>query len=68
MARVNATNDELTDMILIYGECRRNSRQAALLYRERYPEREPLNENLFRRLEDRLRGHGQLQPPRNQVI
>ena len=65
MARINATNDELTDMTLIYGECRRNSVRAANLYRERYPEREPQGEHRFRRLEERLRQHGQLQPPRN---
>jgi len=30
---------ELTDMILIYGECRKNQRQAAALYAQRFPDR-----------------------------
>jgi hypothetical protein len=34
--------DELTDMILLYGEAERNSTAAARLYAERYPQRRML--------------------------
>ncbi|KYN16536.1 hypothetical protein ALC57_11197 [Trachymyrmex cornetzi] len=31
------TNEELTNMLLIYGKCQKNQRQAAALYVERFP-------------------------------
>ena len=65
MARLNLTNDDLTDIILIYGECQRNSVRAANLYQQRFPQRRPVNKMIFRRLETRFRDYGQLQPPAN---
>lgn len=49
------TNDEKTDMILIFGECRKNANAAAQLYRERYPNRLAPTDKIFRRLEAKLR-------------
>lgn len=69
MARLQLSNEELTDMILLYGEFGRNSVRAAAAYRERYPNRETHpGEIAFRRLEIRLRENGQLQPPRHPGI
>lgn len=33
------SNQELADMLLIYGECHKNGRRAAALYANRYPDR-----------------------------
>lgn len=49
------TNDEKTDMILIFGECRRNASEAARLYSQRYPNRRSPTDKIFRRLEMQLR-------------
>lgn len=50
-----ATHNEKVDMLLIYGECHKNSRRAAMLYRERYPERYVPDHKAFGRLERILR-------------
>lgn len=53
---------EKTDMLLIYGECLKNSRNAARLYAERYPDRPDRYHpphNFFVRIEMSLREHGQ---------
>jgi hypothetical protein len=34
------TNNEYYDMVIIYGECRENSRRAANLYQQRFPQRQ----------------------------
>lgn len=47
--------DEYVDMLLIYGECRKNSREAAALYRERYPQRRHPGHCMFVRIEQKLR-------------
>jgi len=49
---------ELTDMILIYGECRKNHRQAAALYAQKFPDRHP-DHGFFYRLHQRLETNGQ---------
>ncbi|XP_060855788.1 uncharacterized protein LOC132933528 [Metopolophium dirhodum] len=54
------SNNEKVDMLLVYGECRRNSRNAARLYAERYPERYHPPHNYFVRIESSLRNSGEL--------
>lgn len=58
----NFTNSEMFDMILIYGECKRQPRKAARVYARRYPERRKPPHNFFMRLASRLRTHGQFRP------
>lgn len=41
------TNEELTDMLLIYGECHKNQRRAAVLYAERFPDRRHPRHGVF---------------------
>lgn len=57
------TNDELVDMVLIYGECGRNERQAAALYAQRFPDRRAPHHARFGELVARLRQHGALRAP-----
>lgn len=49
------TFDEYVDILLIYGECQKNSRRARELYRVRYPDRVPPNKNTFAYVEKKLR-------------
>lgn len=49
------TRDEQVDMLLIFGECRRNARHAARLYGERYPDREQPCFSYFHKLEQMFR-------------
>ncbi|KAL3277353.1 hypothetical protein HHI36_012703 [Cryptolaemus montrouzieri] len=49
------TIDEKVDMLLIYGECK-NSRRAAELYAECFPNRDEVPNNYFFRLERQFRG------------
>lgn len=49
------SRDEKVDMLLIFGECRRNCRQAEQLYAERFPERRHPPNNYFIRLEEQFR-------------
>lgn len=49
------THNEKVDMLLIYGEARKNGLLARRLYAERYPERNLPNYKLFSRLENNLR-------------
>lgn len=49
------TRDEQIDMLLIFGECRKNSRLASELYRHRYRNRNCPPSNYFWRLETKLR-------------
>jgi hypothetical protein len=55
-----ANSSKKTDMILIFGECRQNSRNAARLYADRYPERYYPPHNYFARIVKSLREHGEL--------
>jgi hypothetical protein len=54
--------NELTDMILLYGEAERNSAAAAPLYAERYPQRRHPNRRTFTSHERRLRETGRIRP------
>lgn len=49
------TRDEQVDMLLIFGECQRNARNAARLYFERYPNREQPYFTYFNKLENKFR-------------
>lgn len=49
------TADEYVDMLLVYGECRKNCRDAARLYQERFPNRRAPSQCTFRKLETRMR-------------
>ena len=59
MERNHYSFEELTDMILIYGECRKNQRQAAALYAQRFPDRRHVDHGFFHRLCERLKRNGQ---------
>ncbi|GJQ73228.1 hypothetical protein Trydic_g1110, partial [Trypoxylus dichotomus] len=58
------TNDELVDMLLIYGEARQNASGAARLYREKFPNRRQPHSASFIALVLRLRGTGDIKPHR----
>ncbi|KAL3272124.1 hypothetical protein HHI36_022589 [Cryptolaemus montrouzieri] len=47
--------NEKVDMLLIYGECRRNSTTSAILYAERYPERQHPSRHYFPKLKVKFR-------------
>jgi hypothetical protein len=49
------TRDEQVDMLLVFGECRRNSRNAATVYAERYPNRVHPCATYFYKLEKKFR-------------
>jgi hypothetical protein len=51
------SNDEKTDMILVYGECLKNASLAARVYAQRYPERRVPSDMIFKRLEGQLRAN-----------
>lgn len=76
MERNHYSFEELTDIILIYGECRKNQRQAAALYAQRFPDRRHVDHGFFHRLCERLKRNGQFYkstkpihvPQRNQEI
>lgn len=61
------SRNEKVDMLLIYGECKKNSRQAATLYGERFPERNHPPNNYFLRVEEQFRRE-QDQPENNFII
>lgn len=58
------TNAEMTDMILIYGQCDENSREAARVYAQRFPNRVQPRHQRFPELRDRLRTTGTFAPGR----
>jgi len=58
------TFDEYTDMLLIYGQCSRNSREAAREYSTQFPRRRHPSHHLFSVVERRCRTTGYLGPPR----
>lgn len=49
------TREHQIDMLLIYGECRKNARQAAILYHERFPDRNAPSRNYFPWLVEHLK-------------
>lgn len=56
------TNEEAFDMLMVLGECQRNSSAAARVYAARYPDRERRSRHVFRNLAERLRRSGNVQP------
>lgn len=52
---MNFTRNEQVDMLLVFGECQRNSRRAQELYLHRYPNRRQPNNVYFLRLEKKFR-------------
>lgn len=64
MEAVQYENQELVDMLLIFGECHKNQRQAAVLYAERFPDRRHPGHGFFRNLYVRLCEHGSLHASR----
>lgn len=56
------SNIEYTDMLLVYGECRLNSREACRVYSERFPQRRQPNKKTFVAVCQRLRDTGRVQP------
>lgn len=52
------SNQELADMIFIYGECHKNQRQAATLYAIRFPARRHPQHGFFHTLATRLQQTG----------
>lgn len=55
------TNQEFLEMLLIYGECGRNARQAAIIYSQRFPNVRKPNAMTFLRLIDRVGRTGSVQ-------
>lgn len=49
------TQDEKVDMLLIYGECKRNAIQAEIMYRDRYPGRHHPTRHYFKQVEKKFR-------------
>lgn len=47
--------NECVDMLLIFGECHKNSREAARIYRERFPDRVTPSHMTFLRVEAKMR-------------
>ena len=56
------TNEEMVDMLLIYGECFQKSTQADQRYAERFPERRHPTRPTFTNIVSRLRETGSLSP------
>ena len=59
------TNAEYTEMLLIYGETRKNSREACRRYQQRYPNRRHPSHTMFARLKRSLRETGSLRPDKH---
>nr|CAI5825460.1 unnamed protein product [Callosobruchus analis] len=57
--------DEMTDMLLIYGEAKDNGRQAVPLYVQKFPNRRIPHHSTFASIEMRLRETGNLRIKRN---
>jgi hypothetical protein len=51
------SNDENSDMILVYGECLKDASLAARVYAQRYPERRAPSNKIFKRFEGQLRAN-----------
>ncbi|KAJ8952985.1 hypothetical protein NQ318_015345 [Aromia moschata] len=59
------TRDENMEMLMVYGECRKNAVAARHLYAERYPERQCPARNYFKRLENLFRREPNNDPEEN---
>lgn len=49
------TPNDYVDMLLIYGECRKNCREAERVYRQRFPDRPTPSYKSFSRVEEKMR-------------
>jgi Helix-turn-helix domain (DUF4817) len=58
----NYQNAELVDMLLVFGEARRNAQEARRIYRRRYPNRRRPSCRIFRRICIRLSETGSFHP------
>lgn len=47
MERNQYSNEELAEMIAVYRECRKNQRQAAALYAQRFPDKQHPDHSFF---------------------
>jgi len=63
MQRPRYTNEELANMLLIYGECHKNERMAAVLYANRFPDKRHPTHALFGFLYRRICQYGTLHAP-----
>ncbi|KAG8288307.1 hypothetical protein J6590_018827 [Homalodisca vitripennis] len=59
------SNEEAFQMLMVLGECFQNYSAAALLYAQRYPDREHHSRNVFQRLASRVRDTGHVKPDHN---
>ena len=48
-------------MLLIFGECKRNAREAAILYATKYPQRHHSCATMFYNIEKNLRNYGEFE-------
>lgn len=51
----------MSDMILFYGECRKNSVLADQMYTQRFPERRHPSRHYFKKLEKKIRRESRVQ-------
>jgi len=58
MEHVRFENKELADMLLVYGECHKNQREAAALYAQRFPHKRHPKHGFFHSLYDRVCKYG----------
>lgn len=63
---MNYSNEELADMVMIYGEARGNAREATRIYAERYPNRNVPDHRTFSSTYRRLRETGSVLAGRNE--
>lgn len=59
---VQYTNEEMTDMLLVYGYCQGNGLESCRVYNERFPNRPLPNHKTFAAVERRLRETGRFAP------
>lgn len=68
------TPSEYVDMLIIYGECRKDCRRARNLYRVRYPDRPAPSKDTFKNIEQKLRtgsfpnGKAKQEAPRKKLV
>jgi len=63
MQRPRYTNEELANMLFIYGECHKNERMAAILYANRFPDKRNPTHALFDFFFRRICQYGTLHAP-----
>ncbi|KYQ53505.1 hypothetical protein ALC60_00031, partial [Trachymyrmex zeteki] len=57
-------NEELANMLLIYGECHKNERMATVLYANHFPDKQRPSHALFGQLYRRICQYGTLHAPK----